>query len=641
MIYKNEKQLLLVIRYTLPLLILILSVSINTFLFYKQASDFKEVKEEIEERYIVTQKQVIKNQIDNIYNFIVLEQKETETKLKNSLINRVNEAHTIIINLYNQYKDTLTKEEMIPMFKSAIKDIRFNNGRGYFFVYDKKATNIIHPLIPRFEGKNLFDYQDTKGTYVLRESIELLKNNDSAYQEWYWRKAKNDNTEYKKIGFVKNIYELDWFIGTGEYVEDFSKDVQKSILKQIEKLKFGNNSYFIVTNKDGDYISHINKNLIGKNSLEKLKEMNDFESINKIKYVISNKKGYVYLDFFKPNSKIISSKIIYLKTIPNWAWVVSTGFYKEDVELLINEKKEKLTKIYNENLENLATISILTTFILLLITFFISNLIEKKFKLYKTNIQHHIEKNQKQNQLLAQKSKLAAMGEMMENIAHQWRQPLSLITSAASAIKLHKSIDKLDDNFLESSLDSINNSAFHLSQTIEDFRDFFKPDKEKTVFTLKSSIEKTHKLLSSQFLEKEITIVENIEDISIENFERELLQVLLNILNNAKDAFSLNSELTEKEKYIFINIYKTEKNVVIQIKDNAGGIKDDVINRVFEPYFTTKHKSQGTGIGLYMSQEIISKHMNGTITVSNTKYEYQNSLYKGALFTIKIPSSEV
>ncbi|WP_174247232.1 cache domain-containing protein [Arcobacter sp. LA11] len=618
----------------MPSLILFLSIIITTFLYFENKSELKRIKKNTQEEFIENKKQVIKEQIEHIYNYVIDEQKNTEEHLKDSLISRVNEAHTIITNIYNQNKKTHTKEEITQIIRAAIKDIRFNNNRGYFFVYDKEATNIIHPLIPKLEGTNLINYKDTKGIYVLRESLALLKDKKESYQEWHWRKIKGDNREFKKIGFVKNIYELDWFLGTGEYLDDFTKDIQKKIISQINKFKFGENGYFIVTDSNNNYISHVNKELIGKNALKKLRTLNDIKAIKKIEKTINEKKGFVYLDFYKPNSDKVSSKIIYLKTIPKWNWVISTGFYKDDVQKLINKKKRELTAKYNENLKNLLIFTVIITLILLLLSLYLSNIIERKFKTYKNSIESYIKENKKQYNLLAQKTKLAAMGEMMENIAHQWRQPLSVITTASSGIKLQKDMDNLSDTFLDESINSINSSANHLSETIEDFRDFFKPDKEKIRFELNTAIKKTIKLLASQLKINQIEIIQKVEDITISSYERELLQVLLNIINNAKDALIDNKNIP---KYIFLDIYKKESKVIIKIKDNAGGIPENIINRIFEPYFTTKHKSQGTGIGLYMSQEIISRHIKGTIEVDNTNYEYENTKYTGAIFTITLP----
>jgi len=634
--YKNEQQLLNVIKYALPSLVLFFSLIVTTFLYNKNKTDFESIKKHTEIEFIKQKKILIKEQIDNLYDYIIQEQKDTEKNLKKTLIGRVHEAHTIIQNIYKEYQNTYTKKELTLMIRTTLKDIRFNNNRGYFFVYDKKATNIIHPLIPKLEGKNLINYKDTKGTFVLRESISLLKEKDESYQQWYWRKTKGDLREYKKIGFVKNIYELDWFLGTGEYVEDFSRDIQKKVLSQVEKLKFGNNSYFIVTDKNDNYLSHINKDLIGKNALQELRDMNDSTSLEKIKKLIAKKEGYLDLHFFKPGSTKTSLKIIYFKTIPSWGWTISTGFYKDDMDILVDKEKEILTNNYNENLNRLLKVTSLFTLILLILSFYISRVIEQKFKTYNDSIKKHIEENKQQHDLLSQKSKLASMGEMMENIAHQWRQPLSVITTASSGIKIYKEMNLLSDEFLEEAISSISSSSQHLSQTIDDFSDFFKPDNEKNEFVLKNSIKKIYGLLSFQFKDYEIEIIENIEDISIMNSERGLLQVLLNILNNAKDAL-LQCENTKR--YIFIDIYKKENKVIIKIKDNAKGIDKEIIKRVFEPYFTTKHKSQGTGIGLYMSQEIITRHMKGSLIVENTSYEYKGSTFKGALFTVEFPLS--
>jgi signal transduction histidine kinase len=630
---QNEKQVLFIIRYSLILVIFFLSIVITTFFYFEKKYDLEIFKENIEDKYINSKKRLIKEQVDNLYNYIISEQEDTEEALKQSLISRVNEAHKIITNIYNEHKNFHNRKELSELINVTIKSIRFNNNRGYFFIYDKEATNIVHPLLPHLEGKSLIDYKDTKGTYVLRESLSLLKNQDESYQEWYWRKDKNDETEYKKIGFVKNIYELDWFIGTGEYVEDFSQDIQKKVLVQINKLKFGQNGYFIVTDKNNNYISHINKDLIGKNAFEKIQTASDRNNLAQIQKVMEEKKGYVYLDFYKPNSDILSSKIIYLRNIPNWNWTISTGFYKDDVDVLINEEKKKLDNKYNDRIRSLFIFSISATLILFILSSYISYIIEQKLKKYKLDIEHHITQNQKQYELLSQKSKLSAMGEMIQNIAHQWRQPLSLITTYSSSIKLKKQMNTLDDDFLYDSLDNIGYTANHLSETIEDFRDFFRPDKEKISFSMEIIIQKVLKLLYAQIKDSNIHIVKNIEEITINNYERELLQVLINIIKNAIDAL----HDFEGEKYIFIDIFRKEDKVYIEIKDNAGGIKEDIIERVFEPYFTTKHQSQGTGIGLYMSEEIITKHMDGELTVQNVDYEFEAKRLIGAMFIISLP----
>jgi len=244
------------------------------------------------------------------------------------------------------------------------------------------------------------------------------------------------------------------------------------------------------------------------------------------------------------------------------------------------------------------------------------------------------EKLKQKEAIIIQQSKMAAMGEMIENIAHQWRQPLSVISTAATGMMIEKEYGISTPQKEEKSLEAINTAAQHLSQTIEDFRDFFKPNKEKIEFHIKQTYEKILMIVESQLKNKEITLVSDIEDIVLVNFENELKQVLINIINNAKDAL----ENITTERYIFFTVKKYNDKVSISIKDNAGGVPEDIKDKIFEPYFTTKHKSQGTGIGLYMSHEIIVKHMEGSIEVQNSTFEYNGKKYTGADFRILLNS---
>jgi signal transduction histidine kinase len=262
-------------------------------------------------------------------------------------------------------------------------------------------------------------------------------------------------------------------------------------------------------------------------------------------------------------------------------------------------------------------------------------------------IQEQVQHIRLKDQILFQQAKMASMGEMIANIAHQWRQPLTAISASTVVIKTKFGTDGFDfstnsgikkcEDYINLKLNDIENYVTLLSTTIDDFRNFFKPQKELSHFTLKQCIEKSLKLLMANFENSNIKIITNIDDIKIVGLENEFAQVLINILNNAQDAL-LQNEKTE-QKLIFINAEQKEDLAEISIRDNGGGIDRDIINKIFEPYFTTKHQSQGTGIGLYMSQEIIQKHMHGEIKVENISYKYKNRDYYGAEFTIKIPLS--
>lgn len=249
-------------------------------------------------------------------------------------------------------------------------------------------------------------------------------------------------------------------------------------------------------------------------------------------------------------------------------------------------------------------------------------------------VEEEVQKNKINEKMLLEQSKMAAMGEMLESIAHQWRQPLSVITTAASGMKMQKEYDMLTDEKFLKYVTSIVSSATHLSETIDDFRDFFKQDKKEELFNLKDSFHRAEDLLSSKFKNRGIDIIENIDDSTMLGLSNELVQVFMNILNNAKDAVE---EIKDGRRFIFVDIQKDEKNIEINIKDNGGGIPLDIIEKVFQSHFTTKNDKDGTGIGLHMTQQIIEDHLNGKISVQNIEYVYEDNSYKGALFSIMIP----
>ncbi len=244
----------------------------------------------------------------------------------------------------------------------------------------------------------------------------------------------------------------------------------------------------------------------------------------------------------------------------------------------------------------------------------------------------------RKDNMLYERSKLAAMGEMIGNIAHQWRQPLNMISLATSSIKFKNELDMLDGDFLNEALDRISNTTEHLSNTIEVFRNFLKENKEKSLFSLSENIKNVYSLINPVISDHEIKVIFDLnDDIYVYNYSNELTQALINILNNACDAINMKLKNNEP-RLIKISTEQIEDKIIISIIDNAEGIDSKIINKIFEPYFTTKHKYQGTGLGLYMTHEIIERSMNGSLEVSNDKFTYKNQTYYGACFKIILSS---
>ncbi|MEA3288708.1 MAG: PAS domain S-box protein [Campylobacterota bacterium] len=242
----------------------------------------------------------------------------------------------------------------------------------------------------------------------------------------------------------------------------------------------------------------------------------------------------------------------------------------------------------------------------------------------------------KQDRIIANQAHHVSMGEMIGNIAHQWRQPLSVISSSATGLLVQKEFGTLTDDMFNETCHNINDNAQYLSKTIDDFRNFIKGDRKQARFDLSSDIDSFLHLVQGEIKSSQIILETNIEDdITIFGYPNELIQCFINIFNNSKDEF----KNIKSKRYFFITTYSEGKNAVIILKDNAGGIPADILPKIFDPYFTTKEESNGTGLGLNMTHDLIINGMGGDIEASNTTYDHNGEKYKGAQFKIMLPFS--
>lgn len=245
-------------------------------------------------------------------------------------------------------------------------------------------------------------------------------------------------------------------------------------------------------------------------------------------------------------------------------------------------------------------------------------------------IHEEIEKSRRQEQMLLQQSRLVAMGEMIGNIAHQWRQPLNVLGLSIQNLEMASEFGELDHDYIVNMIDTSMKQVTYMSKTIDDFRNFVNPNSAQIRFDLGEAIEESIRLLNPTLNSSSIktTVHKSETAIKILGNASEFKQVIVNLINNAKDAFIENHIV---DRMMDIRVIDDTEQVIIEFEDNAGGIPPEIIERIFEPYFTTKEEGKGTGIGLYMSYGIIKEKMNGSITAGNT--------LKGVKFTITLPKA--
>ena len=459
--------------------------------------------------------------------------------------------------------------------------------------------------------KSLMQLENIKDTYKVnvQNTISDFQKNQISYRQ---------TSQILKL--AQEIIDKNWFL--------YQKQIQvknENFLTKFIKI-------FII-NEDNPYKNQILKNSIMNNINNKM---------NTIKNIINNIDLKNEEDYTNFNLEI-NSISIYLTSLINY-----------DLSLAINEKRNT-DKTFNIIL----IFSIISIFIVFLFSVILSIWIINNFKQLHNSLEEKVNnktkelqelnnyleirvskevtQNRKKDLIMFQQARLASLGEMLNNIAHQWRQPLGSITMIIQSFQTKMQLGKLNQTFLDEKVQDALLLANNMSNTLDDFKNFFSPNKIKSEFFIKDCIEQSldlsKYLLNQESIEVRLFIRKNIK---INTYYNELSHVFLNIISNSKDALCSNVNKNDRIIKIIVNIFKN--NLIVNIVDNGGGIQNDILPKIFEPYYTTKYKSAGTGIGLYMTKQIIEKHMNGEITCKNISHKIKdNRVFDCSLFKIKIP----
>ncbi len=539
--------------------------------------------------------------------------------------------------------------ELIPFIKSLNPDIKViyasshrkaleavSSGQAYFAL---EPLPIASYYISKYAMKNLYISRYTNMSY----SVNMAVNKDNTRLLNILNKSLNLITEnqYKEISdrwttiSFETIFDFKYFweavtilfllisiFAYRHYILDkLNKELtqaneeieNKTIELAKQKLLFEN-----IYNKSADGVILINNGILSScnESTIKILKYKENEILNKTIDELSPPKQPCGVDSKQRAEEYINKSL--KDGVVNFEWVFTNGsnenIWTEIVFTVIEIEERKVIHAVIRDITN-------------------RKYLEQKLEDLNTNLERRvkeeIEKNEINTQQLIQQSRLAQMGEMISMIAHQWRQPLSAISATTNNLVLKMILeDTIDKKYFDTELKLITDYSQYLSSTIDDFRNFFKSDKEKVVFQLNDIIEKSLSIIKTSLDARSISLIKNLNDnYNLFTYPSELQQVILNLLKNAEDALIEKKDFDRK---IFINTYKkNEKTVVIDIVDNGGGIDKAIIERIFDPYFSTKNKKDGTGLGLYMSKIIINEHCKGNLKVTNRD--------KGAAFSIELP----
>ena len=468
-------------------------------------------------------------------------------------------------------------------------------------------------------------------------------------KEYYNNKRKTLKKEIDTIFDILNYNIISKDINNQEF-----KDEAIRLLNNITFEEKKSNYFFVYEIKNiqgGDEFARLIVNPNRPDLVGKLISTNFKDASGKkfreefLKNIREKGESFTQYEYKKPYETEATLKLSYFKYHKKLNWVIAVGVYIDDIESEILLKRKNLEINIQKQIYQNIVLFILFLTIAIIVSIVISQQIDTVLKNYQRKVsedaklleelnstlqirvQEEIEKNREKEQLLVEKSRFIALGEMISNIAHQWRQPLSELSSILMNIKFKHSLGALDEETMKKKSTEANVVLEYMSHTIDDFRNFFMPKKEKEIFHLETIMDSVMTIISSGLEYNKINVEINIDkNIQVNTYLNEYQQVVLNIMKNAKDVLI---EKNIKNAFIKINAFEENDFIVLSIEDNGGGILTKPKNKIFEPYFTTKSHADGTGIGLYMSKVIIDKNMNGKLKVSNTIY--------GAKFFIYIP----
>ncbi len=334
--------------------------------------------------YVEQQKQMIKREVERVVDMINYEKAQSEALAKTEIKSKVDEVYSIVQNIYKQNKELKSNAEIQKMIVDALRPIRFNDGRGYYFIGSLSGESILYPVHPSVEGQNIINLQDSRGEYIVKKELELLREKGEGFVTGYWSKPDADSTkDFKKITFVKLFKPYGWSIGTGLYVDDIEEQIKAKLIGQINNIRFGKNGYMFVDDWQGVSIAHgAQSELIGTD----MWEYEDSRGTKTTQRLIAASKkedgDYVSYWWRKPDTEKERPKIAYAKGLPEWEWFVATGVYSDDVEQNIATLQAALDAQTKAKILILIII-VVTAFVLFFILFnWLSNKLKKDFNLF-------------------------------------------------------------------------------------------------------------------------------------------------------------------------------------------------------------------------------------------------------------------
>lgn len=565
------------------MMVIVVSVIVAYVLISSEIHNFKDHLKNFKETLIEREKLAIKAVVNNLISDI----EYTENLRYLEIKKRVKDRTIVASNLIEQLLLN-TKEGQLTTVIDIVKKISRSN-KIEFFIYKDDGTLLFNDYSKVKIGDNFIDLKDIDGKKFVKNIVT-----NAGYVDYLWFVSKNNKVS-KKLTYSIKMDKLGIIIGSAEFL-DTKYSLNKKLLNKINQESFGENDFvFIYEIMSLSSSKNYSKLILEKNIITDERELLAIENI----LDKSNYSGNIFYEY--------DNKLVYSSFLFDYKTFISAGVDLNSIKKIINKETEISNKNLNKKIISLLINLVLISIVFFIFSFLLAKKIEKMFSKYRIRIA-------KSQQLLIQKSKMESMGEMIGNIAHQWRQPLTQLSGVFLDIESAHKCKELNTQYLENRVDQANDLLEYMSKTIDDFKEFYNPNAKSKKFSIEKSTLSAINIIKSSLKFYKINIKVDIDSsLHVEGFCNEFSQVILNLISNSRDM-AIQRKI--KNPQIEISSKLNKNKLSLYVIDNCGGIDEEILEKIFEPYFTTKY-TYGTGIGLYMCQVIIDNKMNGKIFASN------------------------
>ncbi len=628
---RNIPRLIIIVP---VLAIMSLTVLISYFYIAYRHEHFKIESQRLKQDYIEGEKKHLQERLESLYLLLQKKYENMEKPMRDELVSRINIAYDTAEYLHRRYSSGYNEKAVQELILGALSRMEWSDKKEYIWVTDKKGNNLL--ARPKEFQRNLLDYKDADGRYIIQEEIKAV----NTYKEAFLKTRFNPEKPRVQLMYLKDFGHYDWFFGTGMHHVDEYERIKQSIISTLTAIQTDPDEYYYIVNSEGRIIYHPEMAL--NSDISQLKDKNGFAYI-KEQIAKATKEGAGYVSYVSKSRRydMYSPKTTLSVYFKPFDWVITTGFYAINIQNSIDHQQLLLKEEIEAEIKTILVFSFIFAVLVILLTLGFSRRISDIFINYKERVKerenalHELNDSLKEQvrqevaaqrekeKMLIQQSKMAAMGDMISMIAHQWRQPLNQMSYVLMNIEGAYDERTLSRDYLDAKLKEGEKLLEYMSHTIDDFRDFFKPDKEKEEIEICALVESAVGLIEKGLEKHHIELIKEYQcGKKLLVYKNEMIQVLLNLIKNAQEALE---EMDDAK--IKVCIYEEESYVKISVQDNGNGIEAENIEKIFEPYFSTK-AHQGTGLGLYMSRMIVQEHMNGLLSLQR--------LDKGTKFIISL-----